>query len=133
MLAAGPFDVKTAPLAPDDATAGTAIGRYSLVKQYHGELEAASKGEMMGAGDLAKGVAGYVAVEEVSGTLSGKAGSFALMHFSTMGGGQFNINIAVVPGSGAGELAGIAGTMKIVIAAGKHTYEFDYTLPASAE
>jgi hypothetical protein len=127
--AQGSFDVQTKPLAADGALAGTPVGRYSLEKQYHGDLDATAKGEMLGAGDLAKGVAGYVAIEQVSGTLQGHTGSFALQHNATMDGGKFNMAIAVVPGSGAGELAGIAGTLTIVIADGKHSYTFDYSLP----
>jgi hypothetical protein len=40
------------------------------------------------------------------------------------------LSIVVVPDSGTGELKGIAGQMKINIAAdGKHSYDFEYTLP----
>jgi len=84
---------------------------------------------MLGAGNPATGTAGYVAVEEVTGTLHGRKGSFALQHFGTMDKGNFSIKVAVVPGSGAGELAGIAGDLTIVIDAGKHSYKFNYTLP----
>jgi hypothetical protein len=126
--AEGTFDAKTAPLASDDATAGTPIARFSLDKQYHGDLDAISKGEMLGAGNPASGTAGYVAVEYVTGSLHGRNGSFALQHSSTMDQGRFDINIRVVPGSGTNELVGIAGTMTIVIADGKHSYGFDYTL-----
>jgi hypothetical protein len=128
--ATGTFDVKNSPLPSDDATGGAAIGRFALDKQFHGDLEAASKGQMLGAGDPSTGTAGYVAMEYVTGTLHGRSGSFALQHFGTMEGGKFDLNVAVVPGSGKGELAGIAGTMKILIANGKHSYEFDYTLPS---
>jgi Protein of unknown function (DUF3224) len=129
----GSFDATTTPLTADDALTGTQIGRYSLVKQYHGNLDAASKGEMLGAGDPAKGTAGYVAIEQVTGTLQGHTGSFALQHLGTMEGGNFKLSVNVVPGSGTGELTGIAGTMNIIIAAGKHSYTFDYTLPAAAQ
>jgi hypothetical protein len=127
--ATGNFDVKTIPLPHDEATGGPAIGRYALDKQFHGDLEAASKGEMLGAGDPSKGIAGYVAIEHVTGTLHGKRGSFALQHNGTMDSGMMALNISAVPGSGSGELAGISGTMTIVIAAGKHSYDFEYTLP----
>lgn len=127
--AQGSFNVKTAPLPADEAIAATSIGRYSLDKEYHGDLDAASAGEMLGAGNPATGTAGYVAVEEVTGTLHGRKGSFALQHFGTMDKGNFSIKVAVVPGSGAGELAGIAGDLTIVIDAGKHSYKFNYTLP----
>jgi hypothetical protein len=129
--AEGSFDVKTTPLPTDDATAGTPIGRFALDKQFHGDLEAASKGEMLGAGNPATGTAGYVAIEHITGTLHGKSGAFALQHLGTMHDGKFDLRVSVVPGSGTGELAGIAGEMTIIITAGKHSYTFDYTLPAA--
>jgi hypothetical protein len=129
LRATGAFDVKTIPLPPDDATAGTDIGRYGLDKQFHGDLEAVSKGEMLGAGDPSKGSAGYVAIERVTGTLRSRSGSFALQHSGTMDQGKFQLTVTVVPGSGAGGLAGIAGTMTIIITSGKHSYDFEYTLP----
>jgi hypothetical protein len=131
--AEGTFEVKNSPLPADDAIQGTPIGRFGLDKQFHGDLEGTSKGEMMGAGDPGKGTAGYVAMEFVTGTLGGRSGSFALQHSGTMEGGKFNLNVVVVPGSGTGALAGIAGTMNIVIAGGKHSYLFDYTLPEPAQ
>ena len=128
--AQGTFEVKTAPLPPDEATAATSIGRFSLDKVYRGDLEGVSAGEMMGAGNPATGAAGYVAIEQVTGTLQGRSGSFALQHSSSMQGGKFDMNIRVVPGSGTGELAGIAGALTIIIESGKHSYKLEYTLPA---
>jgi Protein of unknown function (DUF3224) len=133
LRATGAFEVKTTPLPPDDATGGVDIGRYALDKQFHGDLEAAGKGEMLGAGDPAKGNAGYVAIEHVTGTLHGHTGSFALQHTGTMDQGKFQLTVTVVPGSGAGGLTGIAGAMTIIITSGKHTYDFEYTLPGGAE
>jgi len=133
--ATGPFDAKTTPLPADDATgtAGGNISRYALDKQYHGDLEGTSKGEMLSAGDPAKGNAGYVAIERFTGTLRGRSGSFALQHSGTMEQGKFQLTVIVVPGSGAGGFAGIAGTMAIIITNGKHSYDFQYTLPAKSE
>jgi len=128
--ATGTFDVKNAPLPADESTGGPAVGRFALDKQFHGDLEGISKGQMLAAGDPSTGTAGYVAMEYVTGSLQGHSGSFALQHFGTMSGGNFDLNVMVVPGSGKGDLAGIAGTMKIIIAGGKHSYEFDYTLPS---
>src|SRR6202050_2546643 len=129
--AEGIFDVKTTPMAANDATMGTLIGRYSLVKQYHGDLDASSKGEMLSAGEPSSGNAGYVAIEQVTGTLAGHTGSFALQHIGTMEGGSYKLSVVVVPGSGTAQLTGIAGTLTIIIAAGKHSYTFEYTLPAA--
>jgi hypothetical protein len=131
--AKGTFDVTTTAQAPDEVTGGPAIGRYALDKQFHGDLEAASKGQMLAAGDPAKGAAGYVAMEHVTGTLHGKRGEFAFQHNGTMDHSGLHLTVTVVPGSGTGELAGITGSMTIIIAAGKHSYDFDYTLPAAMQ
>jgi Protein of unknown function (DUF3224) len=128
--AEGTFEVKNSPLAADDAVNGTAIGRFALDKQFHGDLEGNSKGEMLGAGNPATGTAGYVAIEQVTGSLNGHHGSFAMQHFGTMEDNKFDLLVKVVPGSGTGELTGIAGTMSIAIANGKHSWKLDYTLPA---
>jgi hypothetical protein len=40
-----------------------------------------------------------------------------------------SLSITVVPGSGTGQLTGLTGKMNIIIADGKHTYDFNYTLP----
>jgi hypothetical protein len=127
--AEGTFTVKTASLPPDDATAGTPISRFGLDKEFHGGLEAASKGEMLGAGDFAKGSAGYVAIEQIIGTLNGRSGSFALQHIGAMDSGKVQLSVTVVQGSGTGELVGITGSMTITDVAGRHSYTFEYAVP----
>jgi len=99
----------------------------SIDKQFHGDLEATSQGEMLSAGTDMKGSAGYVAIERVTGTLDGRSGGFVLQHNATMTRGAPYLNIIVVPDSGTGELAGLDGTMNIVIDKGKHSYEFQYS------
>jgi hypothetical protein len=123
--ASGTFEVKLKPQATDDAT----LGRMSIDKQFHGDLEATSKGEMLSAGTSVKGSAGYVAIERVSGTLRGRSGSFVLQHSGTMTRGVPQLSVTVVPDSGAGELAGLTGKMAINIVDGKHFYDFEFTLP----
>src|SRR5579864_2715186 len=130
--AQGSFEVRVAPLSPDEAIAATSIARYSLDKVYRGDLVGASAGEMMGAGNPATGRAGYVAVEQFTGALHGRNGSFALQHSSTMYDGHYEMNIRVAPGSGTGDLEGIAGTLTITVGGGNHSYSFEYTLPGSA-
>jgi hypothetical protein len=129
MHAAGSFDVKVTPF--DDKSDDPLLGRMAIDKQYHGDLEGTGKGQMLTAGSAVKGSGGYVAIEKVSGTLKGRSGTFVLQHNGSMAGGKFHLNIAVVPDSGTGQLAGISGTMSIIIAAdGKHSYEFECTLPS---
>ncbi len=128
--AAGTFDVKVIPQKPDNLEAEAAnFQRLSLDKQFHGALEAISKGEMIGVMTEVKGSAGYVAMERVTGTLDGRKGTFVLQHSGTMTHGDSRMSVTVVPDSGTGELAGISGAMTIKIEEGKHFYNFEYQLP----
>lgn len=126
--ASGPFEVKMIPQAPDDdAPESAAVGRMVLDKKYHGDLEATSRGQML-AVQTVQGSAGYVAMEKVTGTLHGREGTFVLQHSGTMTRGTPRLTISVVPDSGTGQLVGLAGTMDIIIADGKHSYELLYQL-----
>lgn len=127
--ATGPFEVKLEPVGTPEKGPGSTLGRMTIDKQFHGDLEAASKGEMLSAMTDTKGSAGYVAIERVTGSLNGKHGTFVLQHNATMDRGTPSLNIIVVPDSATDELVGLTGTMKINIEGGKHSYEFDYMLP----
>ena len=129
--ASGTFEVKLNPLPTYDSAEGGTLGRMSMDKQFRGNLEATSKGEMLTAVGAVKGSAGYVAIERVSGTLDGRSGTFVLQHSGTMNRGTPQLTITVVPDSGTSQLAGLAGKMDIQIAVGKHSYGFEYTLPES--
>ena len=122
----GTFTVKVQPLTPAPAEG---LGRFSIDKEIHGDLEATTKGEMFSGGDPKQGAAGYVAIEVVTGTLAGKRGSFALQHSATMDRNGLKMTVIVVPGSGTGELKGIEGTFTIHIEGGQHSYDLEYTLP----
>ena len=110
--AAGPFEVKVTPQKPDTQIARAAnLGRLTIDKRFHGDLEGISKGEMLATQTDTPGSAGYVAMERVTGKLKGRSGSFVLQH------------------SGTGELRGLSGTMTVIIASdGGHSYEFDFRL-----
>jgi hypothetical protein len=123
--ATGTFTVDVHPLTPPPAEG---LSRFSIDKQIHGDLEATSKGEMFSGGDPKQGLAGYVAIEVVTGTLQGKKGSFALQHSATMDGSGPKMAVIIIPGSGTGELKGISGTFEIRIEKGQHSYELEYTL-----
>ena len=125
MMARGTFEVTVTPQPQDDG-AGGPFSRLFIDKQFHGDLEATSKGQMLGALTAAEGSGGYVALELVTGTLNGKRGSFILQHKGTMRKGTYAMHVTVVPDSGTDELAGIAGTMKIIIEGSKHSYQFEY-------
>lgn len=126
--AAGTFDVKLTPQALADTTADATLGRLAIDKQFHGDLEAASRGEMLSARTMVKDSAGYVAIERVTGTLNGRKGSFVLQHTGSMNRGVPQLSVTVVPDSGTGDLVGLAGTMTIDITADTHAYTFNYSL-----
>jgi len=130
--AKGTFDVKITPQASDLAPDGPSLGRMSLDKHYHGDLQGPAKGEMItAAGTAVKESAAYSAVERVTGSLHGKKGSFALQHTGVMNRGTPSLNITVVPDSGTGELVGLTGKLDIIIEGKQHFYVFDYEIKVS--
>lgn len=123
MTAKGTFAVKLTP-------AEGAVTRMTIDKVFYGDLTGTSKGEMLAAMTPVKGSAGYVAIETVTGELSGRKGAFTLQHSGTMSGGKQELSVTVVPDSATGDLAGLAGRMAIRIEGKEHFYEFTYSLPA---
>ena len=126
MTARGTFEVRLSPQPADSG--GGPFGRLFLDKQFQGDLTGTSKGHMLGAETPVAGSAGYVALEQVTGTLNGRRGTFILQHLGQMARGAMSATITVVPDSGTDELTGIAGRFTITITGGKHFYEFEYTL-----
>ncbi len=127
--AMGTFDVTTTPIEPHHPEAK--LGRMSIDKQFHGDLEATSAGEMLAAMSDVEGSGGYVAMERVSGTLHGRTGAFVLQHNGIMTRGAPELRVTVVPDSGNGDLTGLTGSMAINIVDAQHSYDFEYTLTES--
>ena len=127
--ARGTFDVKMSPHTLALAFEGSRLSRFALDKEYHGDLEAKARGEMLAAGSSEPSSAGYVAIEEVRGTLHGRRGSFSLQHTGTMNRGTPTLSVTIVPDSGTEELRGIAGTLTIIVEGKAHSYVLEYTLP----
>lgn len=127
--AQGTFTVEMKPQGDANVMNGVTTGRMSLNKKFEGDLTAVGAGEMLTALTPVKGSAGYVAIERVTGTLNGKEGSFVFQHSGIMDQGKQQLSVTVVPGSGTGELTGIDGKFAIIIADGKHSFEFEYLLP----
>lgn len=133
MFITGTFTVDLSP--QQDAMKGKEgieLNRLAISKTYSGDLDATSTGEMLSAVTPVKGSAGYVALEQVSGKLNGKSGSFVLQHYGVMNNGDQALQIQVVPDSGTGELEGLTGTMAIVIEEGVHHYEFNFGVKETA-
>ena len=123
--ATGTFEVKLTPA--DDKAGDPSMGRMTFEKQWQGEVEGTSTGQMLTGGDVKTGSAGYVAIEKFTGSMKGKKGTLIFQHSATMTNGKGDLTITVVPGSGTEELKGITGTVTIKIEGGKHFYDFEYT------
>jgi len=129
--ARGPFTVKIMPQGEGHSADDVSTGRVTLDKAYSGDLQAIGVGDMLAARTAVGNSAGYVAIERVTGTLDGRSGSFVVQHSGTMDRGAQQLAIGIVPDSGTGELAGIAGMMSIDVAPnGAHHYDLAYTIPA---
>lgn len=127
-LATGPFTVKRVPESVHDRMKDQ-LGRFTLDKVYSGDLVGTAAGEMMAAGGTVPGSAGYVAIERVDGELDGRKGTFYLQHYGVMDRGEGTLKIQVIPDSGTGDLTGLTGEMKIIIApGGAHSYELNWEI-----
>jgi hypothetical protein len=134
--ASGSFEVTVKPLANADfsneeGSADPMLGRFLLTKKFSGDLDAQARGHMLSAGTPVKGSAAYVAIDQVTGVLDGRKGSFVLQHSGSMKRGAPTLSVLVVPDSGTDELTGLTGTLSINIVEGKHFYDFIYSIPAS--
>ena len=129
MKATGTVEVKLLPL-DSYATVSecTSLGRMSIDKTFYGDLAATSEGQMLTAMTAVEGSAGYVAIEQVSGSLHGKKGTFVLQHYGIMNPDGQRLILEVVPDSGTGQLARLSGQMSIFIENGQHNYELAYSL-----
>ena len=128
-VAKGTFLVKLLPLPFESQPDPSSLGRMSIDKQIVGDLVANTSGQMLSASTDVKGSAGYVAIERVEGILQGRKGTFVLQHTGTMNRGVPSLSVTVVPDSGTDALIGLVGNFEIIRAVGKHSYEFNYSLP----
>ena len=127
--ASGTFDVKLTPQPANEIETAAGIGRWTIDKLIHGDLEATTKGVMIASSDGTRGSGAYSALELVTGTLNGRTGTFVLQHTGTMTKTSQQLLITVVPESASGDLTGLTGKFIIKIVDKKHFYEFDYTRP----
>lgn len=124
MIAKGHFDVQLTQQKHD----AVETGRMVINKQYEGGLVGQGRGQMLSKRTAVEGSAGYVALEDFSGSLGGVSGSFTLQHTGTMNRGEQSLDISVVPDSGTEGFKGISGSMQIDNSDGKHSYQFEYSI-----
>ena len=92
------------------ADGGSKVTQASVTMSFSGDLEGDGSVEwlMAYAGD--ENTASFVGLERVVGTLDGRDGTFVLQHTGTFDGAVAKAELAVVDGSGTGDLTGLTGT-----------------------
>ena len=124
--ARGSLDVTTEAEPPFLDQDGLKLNRNVVRKEFSGDVAGSSEAQMLAAFTGTPGSAAYVAIEYFTGSVDGKSGSFALQHTGVMNRGNAQLTVTIVPDSGAGDLAGILGTLEINNDDGQHTYVLDY-------
>lgn len=130
--AKGTFDVTISPEHQSAAPPGGApTARMKISKTFAGDLVGTAEGTMLSGGVPAPGnAAAYVAIDQVTGILAGKAGGFMLVHRGIVDkSGGSDISVLIALDSGTGALEGISGSLTIEQRDGRHFYELAYELP----
>ena len=124
--ARGPLDVTIEAEPPFLEQDGIKFNRSMVRKEFSGDMVGKSEAQMIAAYTATPGSAGYVAIEHFTGSVGGKSGSFVLQHHGLMEKGEAALTVTIIPDSGAGELAGISGTLEIDNDEEKHSYVLEY-------
>lgn len=122
MTAKGQFEINLSP-QDDESPAG----RMLIDKTYTGDLTGKGIGQMISK-RTSSGSAVYYAIEEFTGQLNGKKGTFTLIHSGAMDKASQSLTVTVLTDSGEGELRELTGTLEIIQDNGNHSYVMDYTL-----
>ncbi len=129
--ATGAFEVTSMGEDPyEEFDGGTKLTHATGVQAFRGDIdgEGAVHWLMFYRADK---TATFVGLQRITGSIDGRQGTFVLAADGDHGAGSSRITWKVLPGSGSGELAGIAGTGSMVAPGGaKGTYELEYTLEA---
>jgi len=108
--------------APDDAS----LKRATVRRHYKGDIVGSSIAHV----SIYRATPdrlGYVAVDQFAGVLAGRKGGFAFQHGGSIDRGVLRPFGYIVPGSGTGELAGIAGDIEIAfVPPATHTITLTY-------
>jgi hypothetical protein len=100
---------KYEPVPYDEPGDGPALSRIHVEESFAGDITGDGIVEFLQAG-RADGSASFVGLERITGSLSGRTGTFLLQDAGTVDGSVVSGEWFVVPGSGTGDLAGLRGT-----------------------
>jgi hypothetical protein len=93
----------------DEREGAGRLTRVTMVRTFEGGLSGEGRVEYLMA-YAPDGTAAFVGLERVVGRLGDRAGTFVLRHEGTSAGDLVTDQWTVVPGSGTGGLAGLAGS-----------------------
>ncbi|MGH8078289.1 MAG: DUF3224 domain-containing protein, partial [Lysobacter sp.] len=93
----GEFEVKRSAEPACDMGDGVEAGHFRFDKRFLGDLDGDSVVHMLAVGTDVAGSAAYVAIERLSATLKGRAGTFFMQHNGTMTRGAPTLSLTVVP------------------------------------
>jgi hypothetical protein len=111
---------------------GGKLTKATVVQKLSGELDGRSVTEFVMC-YRPDGTASYLGQSHIEGTLSGRVGGFVLHGSGVFEGGAARWTSSVVPGSGSGELRGLAGTTIAEASAGPlatMVLDYDFAGPA---
>ena len=97
------------PETYENSGGGTDLVEIHVTEAFHGDIEAEGVVRFLQA-IRADGSASFVGIERVSGSITGRSGTFLLQDAGTVVGGIVSGDWFVIPGSGTGQLAGLRGT-----------------------
>jgi hypothetical protein len=108
-----PFTITTFDRHEDRTLPGEPeVGQVSIGKTFTGDVEGTSVTTMIAT--RPDDGAGYVAMEQFTGSIAGRTGSVIFQHGGTEEHGATTQFGDVVPGTGRGGLAGLRGTLRYV-------------------
>lgn len=111
---------------PQKAVEGAKLTRAVVTYDYSGSISGSSEMQYLMNYNADGTTGSYVALERVSGSLDGKAGSFTLLHNGTFDAQSVSGTVSVVPGSGTEALAGLRGTGSIYLSGHQDSYPLDF-------
>jgi len=107
--AQGSFSITSWDEQPyEERDAGAKLTRASVTQAFTGDLEGEGAVQWL-MSYRPDGTAAFVGLQVIRGTVGGRTGSFVVQDTGTFDGGIARGTWSVVPGSGDGELEGIAG------------------------
>ena len=119
--AKGMFDVKVSSSGLPDEPAAGPFSRLFLDKQFKGDLDAASKGQMVAAGTAVKRLGCVCRVRAGPRRALRPSRHVHSQHNGTMRNGGASMQVTVSTNSGTGDLVGLSGKMTIIIEGKQHS------------